>query len=158
MRKSSEVIGTKSCECGCGEVIELKRWHFDESGVIPRFLLGHNPATQFKKGNLVGWKGGQAVCNGYRHIYNPGHPKANSMGKGYVREHRLIMERQLKRQLESWEHVHHINGNTLDNRVENLVILPKSEHLSLHHKGTKQPRDYSGRFVKGGDANETSAE
>lgn len=30
--------------------------------------------------------------------------------------------------------VHHINQNKLDNRVENLMVLTRSEHKKLHHK------------------------
>jgi len=29
-------------------------------------------------------------------------------------------------------HVHHINGNTLDNRVENLLVLTHAEHMKEH--------------------------
>lgn len=31
--------------------------------------------------------------------------------------------------------VHHINGNKTDNRVENLIVLSKSEHAKLHEVG-----------------------
>lgn len=31
-------------------------------------------------------------------------------------------------------HVHHINGNSLDNRPENLVVISASEHSKLHYK------------------------
>ena len=34
-------------------------------------------------------------------------------------------------------HVHHINGNAEDNRVENLLILTIEEHNRLHHTGEK---------------------
>ena len=50
-----------------------------------------------------------------------------------VREHRFIMETYLKRKLESWEHVHHINGDGLDNRLENLVILSNSDHQKVEY-------------------------
>lgn len=45
-----------------------------------------------------------------------------------VREHRWIMEQHIGRKLETWEHVHHINDNPLDNRIENLEVLSNSEH------------------------------
>ena len=30
--------------------------------------------------------------------------------------------------------VHHINGNSLDNRPENLILLPRNFHSQLHYK------------------------
>jgi len=41
------------------------------------------------------------------------------------------MQCYLGRKLETWEHVHHINGNGLDNRIENLQVLSNSEHQKL---------------------------
>lgn len=49
-----------------------------------------------------------------------------------VREHRWMMEQELGRKLSPNEHVHHINGNPLDNRMENLVVLHQNAHLRLH--------------------------
>lgn len=142
-----EIIGSKPCKCGCGENVKIRRWHLQPSKDIPDFIMGHQ---QF--GNKRGWKGGIAKAGEYRLVYMPNHPYANSMGKGYVRRSRLVMEKHLGRYLRFDEVVHHINGKRNDDRIENLMILSNSEHLSLHHKGKNPPRDEFGRFVRGGDA------
>lgn len=77
--------------------------------------------------------------NGYRMIRAPdGHPAADS--KGYVREHRLVMEKTIGRRLSPDEVVHHINHDKLDNRPENLKVMTLAEHTSSHHLGVPKPR------------------
>jgi len=46
--------------------------------------------------------------------------------------HRWIKEKELGRRLEKGEIIHHINGNKLDNRPENLQILTAKEHYKKH--------------------------
>lgn len=78
--------------------------------------------------------GGHRKCrtDGYISIYFPSHPKATK--DGYVMEHILVMERKIGRHLRNGEVVHHINKNRCDNRVENLMLMTKSEHTSMHLK------------------------
>jgi hypothetical protein len=45
---------------------------------------------------------------------------------------RYMMEVHLGRRLASDEHVHHINGDSTDDRLENLRIVSPAEHGALH--------------------------
>ena len=49
-----------------------------------------------------------------------------------VRAHRWVMEQYLGRKLNKNEQVHHINGDVLDNRIENLQVMNVKEHMCLH--------------------------
>ena len=69
------------------------------------------------------WKGGrQKKSEGYILVKAPNHPFTCKY-KGYVLEHRLVMEKKIKRYLNPWEIIHHINGVRDDNRIENLQLL-----------------------------------
>ena len=77
------------------------------------------------------WKGGRNTdIEGYIRIKKWDHPYHDS--RGYVREHRLVMEEKLGRYLKPDEDIHHINGNKQDNRVENLQLLSHGEHNRRH--------------------------
>jgi len=52
----------------------------------------------------------------------------------YKQEHRIIMERHIKRNLTHHEIVHHINQIRDDNRIENLQIMDNKSHMELHNK------------------------
>lgn len=51
--------------------------------------------------------------------------------------HRVIIEQQIGRRLDRTEQVHHKNGDKLDNRLENLLLISQSDHLKMHK--TKYP-------------------
>lgn len=104
------------------------------------FKKGHHSITQFKKGHGMNkgnqnpmWNGGVKYNRGYIMIKKPDHPFRDN--KGYIHEHRLIMEKHLGRYLTKDEVVHHINEVKDDNRIENLQLFPNNtEHIKYHHK------------------------
>lgn len=88
--------------------------------------IGVKPVDDFHKGYIV-------THNGYKMVLASDHPHCDS--KGYIREHRLIMEQHIGRYLSPDEVVHHINHDKLDNRIENLEITDLPTHTKEHHLG-----------------------
>lgn len=88
----------------------------------------------------TGWKGGCVLVGGYRYVYRPDHPNATK--RGYVLEHRLVVEAVLGRLLRRGEVVHHVDGDRLNNSKENLMVFG-SNAKHLKHELTGRPDQLS---------------
>lgn len=89
----------------------------------------------FKKGNLnPNWVGGKTITS-HKYILRlvgVGHHLADI--RGYAYEHRIVAELKYNRLLKKEEHVHHVDGNTLNNSPENLVIKKDLAHHFISHR------------------------
>lgn len=87
--------------------------------------------TQHYGSDHPNWRGGSSIDKwGYRLLYTPLRHKAHP----YSYEHVLVAEEKIGRRLKQGEHVHHLNGQKLDNRPENLLVCTASEHRKLHRQ------------------------
>ncbi len=135
-------------------------WTIEHRRKISNGVKKNLPKTAYKKGNITwctgkirsemlgnkhpNWRGGKSTRkDGYVFIYQPKHPFA--MRKGYVLEHRLVMEKHIGRYLKPKEVVHHINGNPSDNRTKNLKLFKNDSKHKLYHP---HKRNKLGRFMK----------
>ena len=82
--------------------------------------------------------------DGYIYVSAKNHPNRNNIG--YVRLHRLIVEKHIGRYLDKNEIVHHKDENKTNNHINNLEITTFSEHSKNH--AIRWKRDEKGRFKK----------
>jgi len=64
-----------------------------------------------------------------RNLTSNGYVKVLNASKEWVLEHRLVMERTLRRPLTNLESVHHKNGDKQDNSPENLELWARFQPI-----------------------------
>lgn len=139
-------IVTVACDT-CGTPIQrepnqLKRATHSFCGRQCRALF----LTQLTGASSPSWKGGRVQGPGpYLRIkVGRQHPMADR--SGYVLEHRMVMSNHLGRPLGTDEHVHHINHDPGDNRIENLrVFQGNGAHRRCHQAGRAKRTCWCGR-------------
>jgi len=161
---SSEYIKNKNLNCTCpvcGKKFHRKPYELKRNNKhIPccsmkclseyrklKYLGENNPNYNNRGDKNPLFRGDALIHGGYRWLYVPEHPFTVECGR--VREHRIVAEKYLltdecsveingKKYLSPEYDVHHINQDKLDNRLENLQILTRSEHQKLHHRLKKE--------------------
>ena len=130
-------IETKDVYCShCGKHLVLtphKRFQVRNNPSM-RHFCNHECYGKNKQGSgNPKWRGGSTIADGYVYIYKPEHPLATK--HGYVAEHRLVMEQELGRLLTREEVVHHVDKNTRNNQIANLMLFPsEGKHRKIHIK------------------------
>lgn len=101
---------------------------------LSKAFSGKNHPFYGKRGSNTGnWKGGQFTSRlGYVYIKMYEHPRVNI--DGYIQRSHLVAEEKLGRYLYPEEITHHKNGIRDDDRSENIDVMTRGEHTSLHHK------------------------
>lgn len=80
-------------------------------------------------------------------IWKPEHPHSNN--RGYILRSRYMMEQSLGRYLNPiTEQIHHINENSMDDRIENFEIISVQNHIKRHNIISHRTRKLNYYFIK----------
>lgn len=106
------------CRCDCGNETRVYQ---------PNLRSGRIVSCGCKRlANASARRMERTTQNGYVFVKAPNHPRAGAR-TGRVREHILVMEKELGRYLLPGEEVHHLNAIRSDNRPENLELWNRSQ-------------------------------
>ena len=152
------------CACGCGGLVN-KSWKYGQDWNM--FLMGHQARMEGTKEKIsktltgghchteehkqslremtgcksLSWKGGVMVTYNRTYVTKP-----NSVG--YIERSRQVMGDHIGRPLLPKELVHHKDGDSMNDDIDNLQIVSRSEHATLHHKGVAKPPGTGAKISK----------
>lgn len=130
-----------------GIVSRTTRYRRERQAALFGCSVEELPDTRGKHGNQVSkdkhprWNNGITISS-HRYIkiqVGKDHPCADPNGYAYL--HHLVWISS-GRQIPNNMVIHHVNGNTKDNRIENITIKTSSDHIRDHNK------ERSGELVK----------
>lgn len=107
------------CRCSCGRRVAVPLSRLLKKTGVKRSCGRRECDRRFQNPDGPGSR----IHRGYRYI---------CVKRKWVAEHRLVMEEALGRPLASTEHVHHRNGDRLDNNIANLECLSVAAHSKSH--------------------------
>ena len=108
----------------CNKIFYVSKYRKNSAIYCSRKCLAIDKLSKYR--SIYGFKKSTKPPHIYKTIKTP-------EGKT-VREHRYVMEKHIGRKLKSSEHVHHIDGNSFNNHISNLIILTNSEHQKLEYR------------------------
>lgn len=116
---------TKPCD-ECGKMMSLPPSR-DRIKTCSRKCFGLRRSRLYVGKNGTSWRGGNFIDkDGYKMIRVGGKKK-------YKREHHLVIEKRLGREIKKGEVVHHWDEDRLNNKEDNLAFLRhQAAHLRLH--------------------------
>jgi len=125
-----------TCSKQCRYLLVAKRHRENGTRPPPQTVEWREASRQRMTGSgCPRWNGGKYLTHaGYLMVRPPAdYPHSPPDKRGYIREHRMVMEMHLGRALRPGEVVHHLNGDKIDNRIENLEVCDsQSEHITGH--------------------------